>query len=259
MLDLIEAVEGRNAARVRALLHTVSPQAMEIVVGHLTSAMSGESDRDWRPTIQAVLGSGKVSPEVREGIFAQACRIGCTSGVRACVEAGCPINLSEDEQYHACWASRLPLTLAAEHDHAEVVRYLLTQGAEVDRYDNQGQTALHAAVAAEACDSFQVLREAGADVQLRYRGEIDAFHHLVNRVQYNCSTVDGLEMAKLLIEAGLPTTLPAQKSGATVRERMLSNRTMEQWVPTLDACEQAQALERTIDTPAHAGRSSPRL
>ncbi|MGI5245234.1 ankyrin repeat domain-containing protein [Dactylosporangium sp. CA-139066] len=83
-------------------------------------------------------------------------RAGATDELAACVDAGVPVNLTNDKGDSL-------LILAAYHNHPGTVAALLDRGAEADRANDRGQTALAAAVFRQSPDSVGALLAAGAD------------------------------------------------------------------------------------------------
>ena len=72
------------------------------------------------------------------------------------------------------------LILAAYHDHPATVRMLLEHGADPDRVNDRGQTALGAAVFRRSTESMTLLLDHGADPDAGGRSarEIAAFFEL---------------------------------------------------------------------------------
>ncbi|GAB3862787.1 ankyrin repeat domain-containing protein [Dactylosporangium cerinum] len=83
-------------------------------------------------------------------------RAGATEELAANVDAGLPVNLTNDK-------GDTLLMLAAYHDHPPAVAALLARGADPDRANDRGQTALAAAVFRRSADSVRTLLDAGAD------------------------------------------------------------------------------------------------
>ncbi|GAA2615668.1 ankyrin repeat domain-containing protein [Dactylosporangium fulvum] len=83
-------------------------------------------------------------------------RSGATGELAANVDAGLPVNLTNDK-------GDTLLMLAAYHNHPDTVAALVGRGAEVDRANDRGQTALGAAVFRQSPDSVGTLLAAGAD------------------------------------------------------------------------------------------------
>src|SRR4051812_42922716 len=100
-------------------------------------------------------------------------REGRTAQLRAALEAGVPVNLTNA-------AGDSLLILAAYHDHPDSVRALLAAGADPDRVNDRGQTALGAAVFRRSRDSVTLLLDHGADPDAGGRSakEIAAFFEL---------------------------------------------------------------------------------
>ena len=82
-------------------------------------------------------------------------RDGQTERLAAYVDAGLPVNLTNDKGDSL-------LMLAAYHSHPHTVRALLDRGADVDRTNDRGQTALTAAVFRRSDDTVTALLGAGA-------------------------------------------------------------------------------------------------
>ncbi|MFI9273018.1 ankyrin repeat domain-containing protein [Kitasatospora sp. NPDC052896] len=90
------------------------------------------------------------------GRIFDAARAGDRASLAAFLDAGAPVNLSNDR-------GDTLLMLAAYHGHAEAVRLLLERGAEPDRANDRGQTPLAGAVFKGADEVLTALLEGGAD------------------------------------------------------------------------------------------------
>ena len=82
------------------------------------------------------------------------------------VDAGVPVNLTNEKGDNL-------LILAAYHDHPGLVRALLARGADTGRVNDQGQTALGAAVFRRSVPGVTSLLAAGADPALGTRSALD--------------------------------------------------------------------------------------
>ncbi|WP_262285189.1 ankyrin repeat domain-containing protein [Micromonospora sp. MA102] len=83
-------------------------------------------------------------------------RAGATDELAANVDAGLPVNLTNDK-------GDTLLILAAYHAHPETVGALLARGADPTRSNDRGQTALAAAVFRRNAEAVRALLDAGAD------------------------------------------------------------------------------------------------
>ena len=83
-------------------------------------------------------------------------RGGATDDLAAYVDAGVPVNLTNDK-------GDTLLILAAYHGHPGTVGALLDRGADHSRANDRGQTALAAAVFRQSTDGVTRLLAAGAD------------------------------------------------------------------------------------------------
>jgi ankyrin repeat protein len=83
-------------------------------------------------------------------------RAGSTEELAAYVDAGVPVNLTNDK-------GDTLLVLAAYHGHPETVGALLDRGADHSRANDRGQTALAAAIFRQSADTVRRLLAAGAD------------------------------------------------------------------------------------------------
>ncbi|MFI2650024.1 ankyrin repeat domain-containing protein [Micromonospora fulviviridis] len=83
-------------------------------------------------------------------------RTGTTDELAANVDAGLPVNLTNDK-------GDTLLILAAYHAHPETVGALLARGADPARTNDRGQTALAAAVFRRNAEAVRALLDAGAD------------------------------------------------------------------------------------------------
>jgi ankyrin repeat protein len=83
-------------------------------------------------------------------------RHGGTDTLAAYVDAGVPVNLTNDKGDSL-------LMLAAYHGHADTVRLILHHGADPNAVNDRGQTPLAGAVFKGYAEVVQALVEAGAD------------------------------------------------------------------------------------------------
>jgi ankyrin repeat protein len=83
-------------------------------------------------------------------------RSGGTDELAAYVDAGLPVNLTNDK-------GDTLLLLAAYHAHPQTVAALLARGADHTRANDRGQTALAAAVFRSSTEAVAALLAAGAD------------------------------------------------------------------------------------------------
>jgi ankyrin repeat protein len=83
-------------------------------------------------------------------------RAGSTEELAAYVDAGVPVNLTNDK-------GDTLLILAAYHGHLDAVGALLDRGADHSRANDRGQTALAAAVFRQSAVIVRRLMAAGAD------------------------------------------------------------------------------------------------
>lgn len=103
--------------------------------------------------------------------------------VRTLIEYGADVN---------CRGDATPLYLAARFsDNADLVQLLIKHGADVDYYDDEGKSALTAAVRARSVDTAKVLLRYGADVNAT--GDDELLHKL-------SSDPTDVEMLQLLLE-----------------------------------------------------------
>ena len=93
--------------------------------------------------------------ELAQKIFGLA-RHGDTDTVAAYVDAGVPVNLTNDDGDPV-------LMLAACNGHADVVRVLLDRGADPDKPDGKGRMPIAGAVTAGEDEVVRVLLEGGAN------------------------------------------------------------------------------------------------
>jgi ankyrin repeat protein len=108
--------------------------------------------------IQGVTNVNEADPELMElatKVFGLA-RSGATDDLTAYVDAGVPVNLTNDKGDSL-------LMLAAYHGHAGAVRALVARGADPERTNDRGQRPLAGAVFKNEPDVVRALLEAGAD------------------------------------------------------------------------------------------------
>ncbi|MEU6038020.1 MULTISPECIES: ankyrin repeat domain-containing protein [Actinomadura] len=100
----------------------------------------------------------EADPELQE--FAtrlfELARAGRTEELVAYVDAGVPVNLTNDK-------GDTLLMLAAYHGHAETVRALVARGADPERANDRGQRPLAGAVFKQEAEVVRALLEGGAD------------------------------------------------------------------------------------------------
>ena len=111
------------------------------------------TDRPWDDSVD-------VAPDPQLVSIAHACfdfaRAGDTARLRAYVEQGVPVNLTDA-------TGNTLLMLAAYHGHAEAVSALVSLGADPDRTNDRGQSPLAGAIFKGEGDVVRVLLAAGAD------------------------------------------------------------------------------------------------
>lgn len=111
------------------------------------------TDRPWDDSVD-------VAPDPQLVSIAHACfdfaRAGDTARLRAYVEQGVPVNLTDA-------TGNTLLMLAAYHGHAETVSALVALGADPDRTNDRGQSPLAGAIFKGEDDVVRVLLAAGAD------------------------------------------------------------------------------------------------
>ena len=109
------------------------------------------------PSLTPVSGE-PIDPGVIElaGRVFDLARGGVTDELAAYVDAGVPVNLTNDK-------GDTLLILAAYHDHPATVAALLDRGADHARVNDRGQTALAAAVFRRSADAVRRLLADGAD------------------------------------------------------------------------------------------------
>lgn len=111
------------------------------------------TDRPWDSSVD-------VAPDPQLVSTAHTCfdfaRAGDTERLRAYVEQGVPVNLTDA-------AGNTLLMLAAYHGHAETVSVLVALGADPDRTNDRGKSPLASAIFKAEDDVVRVLLAAGAD------------------------------------------------------------------------------------------------
>src|SRR5450759_2668830 len=111
------------------------------------------TDRPWDDSVD-------VAPDPQLVSIAHACfdfaRAGDTERLRAYVEHGVPVNLTDA-------TGNTLLMLSAYHGHAETVSALVALGAAPDRTNDRGQSPLSGAIFKGEDDVVRVLLAAGAD------------------------------------------------------------------------------------------------
>jgi len=91
---------------------------------------------------------------------------------------------------------------AAQRGDVASVRSLLSDGADINEFDDLGHTPLHYAAAAEHLETVKLLLQSGADVNAR--NEPTAGNTPLREIAATCS----LQMAELLVHAGANPAIP---------------------------------------------------
>jgi anti-sigma regulatory factor (Ser/Thr protein kinase) len=113
-------------------------------IGGLLTAVHGSAD-----------GEDPAAGELASRLFELA-RAGETAQLAGHVDAGAPVNLSDDR-------GDTLLMLAARHNHPETVRALAARGADPERADDHGRRPLAGAVLRKEREVVRALLDAGAD------------------------------------------------------------------------------------------------
>ncbi|MFC5822241.1 ankyrin repeat domain-containing protein [Nonomuraea insulae] len=100
-------------------------------------------------------------------------RAGETEALRAYVEAGVPVDLTNGK-------GDTLLMLAAYYGHAETVRMLVTSGADPNRANDRGQTPLAGAVFKKESAVVRALLDGGADPHAGQPSALDAARMFAN-------------------------------------------------------------------------------
>lgn len=108
-------------------------------------------------------------------------------------------NLLDNEDTSAALAGIL--CIAAYHGHREIIKVLLSRGADVNS-NQDGETALLAAVRGGQAETIQLLIENGADVHARLPGGVSALHQAV-MTDRAMKTETTLEIIDQLLREGL--------------------------------------------------------
>lgn len=95
-----------------------------------------------------------------------------------------------------------PLHHAARRGDIASIRSLVAEGADVNEFDDLGNTPLHYAAAEEHLETVELLLKSGADVNARH--EPTAGNTPLRDVAATCS----LQMAERLVNAGANPTIP---------------------------------------------------
>jgi hypothetical protein len=178
---------------------------------------------------------------------------------------------------------QLPLALAAEHDHVDVVNFLIAAGADVNKRGNPlGVTAAYQAAGFNSVRSLQSLADAGADMNLGSSSDdstplliateansIAAVKVLVaagaelNRTNDSGSSpllraaqLGLVEIVEILLQAGADTnvlgTYMAMTLFKTAVVAAIRNHLAE--TASLDSQRAPQACDRSTDRPQHVPR-----
>ena len=131
--------------------------------------------------------------------------------VKLLLTAGADANIGESYGQTA-------LHKAASIENLEIVKLLLTAGADVNLQEHYGQTALHVAVPQGNLEIIEVLLTAGADVNIRDHDGETAFHRAVSKRH--------LEIVKVLLIAGADVIMRNHR-GETALHQAVSKKHLE--------------------------------
>jgi ankyrin repeat protein len=156
------ATTGQTDFARRLLNLGVSPDAR---AGDWTAAEAALDANDG-PMRELLLERGATvattDPEELGRHLIDATRRGDLAAVKMLLDAGADINFRGSHQY-----MKPPLFVAVEHDHAEIVRFLIRAGADVNRREKffyTHQTPLMAAALEGSVNAARVLIDSGANV-----------------------------------------------------------------------------------------------
>jgi len=107
----------------------------------------------------------------------------------------------------------MPLNVAAEYGHTEIMTYLLSQGARIDGYDGWGRYPIHSAAEGGHLQTFQALEKAGADIRQKSTQpaliptEVDRGFEPIHAA----AKQGRLEIVRYLISKGVPADLKDER------------------------------------------------
>jgi ankyrin repeat protein len=130
-----------------------------------------------------------------------------------------------------------PLIYAAGYGHVEVVQMLLEDGANVDRAEEYGFTALHVAAANGHLDVCRLLLDWGATVDPLDEWQDTPLHLAAMRGH--------LSVVKLLVESGADVWLQNDSIATATEEAQSEVRKMENVTEWLDSVRRGQG-ESTV-------------
>lgn len=122
-------------------------------------------------TLQALLDGGD-SPDRFNTLYRSplvwACEIGDLDAVKILIQHRANVDLFDNTAHWRVGVDESPLTIAIEYHHAEVIQYLLSQGANVNlRGPETGDTPIFAALRQNDRDTLNLLLQAHADINAR--------------------------------------------------------------------------------------------
>jgi ankyrin repeat protein len=196
--DLVQAIRRGDKTTVERLLHENPELRRASLPGAATPILlalyCGRAD------VAALFVSYGATLDLFE-----ACALGNIEQVRRCVESAPDwVNSFASDGY-------FPLGLAAFFGHAEIVRLLLTRGADVNlaAQNSTRVTALHGSVTRGAVDIVQVLLEHGANPNARQEGGFAPLH--------SAAAAGHEGIVRLLVEHGAEIS-PRSDQGKTPRD-----------------------------------------
>lgn len=152
--------------------------------------------------------------QVENGVraFFDAAEDGDVDKLRAGLQMGYSVNMQTRER------GRSPLMAASAHGRDAAVRFLLENGAKVNRKDADGQTALGAAFAGRHWSVARTLLDGGADPNAPFRTGTYPLIALVRR--------NNVDLMRLLLNKGADVNV-ADQNGDTALTHAVSNKQSE--------------------------------
>ena len=105
-----------------------------------------------------------------------------------------------------------PLMIAAHEHHGELCEFLIAEGADLDKYDHNGDCALHIAIQFNSHHALKLLLQHGADYRLKSHVGETLLHHAAQFGDVEClSILHAFDLSAIETESRVIGASPRQR------------------------------------------------